>query len=107
MKSEVLDNLYGARDQVSAVLIETVPIDSEERKLVQQLFQRYDRLSGMISLAIESAFVLRDFSAEINQLEHISGKLEQVARNITGVVAAIDLVDQAIAIATSLIKLAA
>lgn len=107
MKSDLLDTLFGARDQISDVLIETVPTSPDELQMVRQLFMRRDRLSGLINQVLETMFKPRDIAGELDALDQISGKLARVARNISGVRDAIDLTDQAIKVVTSLVALAA
>ena len=50
MREEVLQNLFAERDAISDMIIDIEPQNDDQRKQLQTLMQRRDRITGAIIL---------------------------------------------------------
>lgn len=109
MKTEVLDELFGARDALSDMIIALSPTDDASRKALGDLLARRDRLTGCIRAVIASEF--DDFAVglaeKLASLAERTHELENLKRSLDQVIAAIGIVDKIVQVTGAIVSIAA
>jgi chromosome segregation ATPase len=95
MKSEILENLYAERSEISNMLIDIQPQNDEQKKQCQTLMQRKDRITGAISgiIAAEINEAAADVADGVSELEEKTEELKQLAKTIDNVDTCIKVAD--------------
>jgi len=113
LKTETLDELFGARDSITDQIIALTPRDEGERAKLGDLMKQRDRLTAKINEAIEAPFTndrgelgtpLED---AVKRLEDATKQLKALKKTMDEIQSAIDLADQIVKLAASIIALAA
>jgi len=108
LKTEILDELFGARDIIADQIIALTPRDEAERAKLGELMKLRDRLSAKINEAIAAPF-LKDTSeleAAAKRLENTTRELKALKQTMEGIQLTLDIADQVIKLAASIIALA-
>lgn len=110
MKTEVLDTLFGDRDQLSDMIIDLTPGDDPAQKAAfQKLVQRRDRLTGTINDLIACDFnaAAQGLNAKVAELDAQSAELQALDKKVQNISAAIQVTDQIVQLVMDIIKLVA
>ena len=109
MGSEILQNLFDERDALSDMIINANPRNDEERNLLQNLMKRRDRITGAINTIIAKTFneATAGLADKLSDLEKLTEKLNKLSKTIDNVKAAIQIADQIIQVALSILALVA
>src|SRR5215813_9966377 len=106
MKTEILDELFGARDALSDMLIKLQPTTEAETEEMKRLVARRDRLTGAINAIIAAEFddLAKGLPERVASLAERTKELTSLKNRLDQVSAAIGLVDQIVQVASSIIS---
>jgi hypothetical protein len=113
LKTETLDELFGARDSISDQLIALTPRDDFERARLVDLMKQRDRVTAKINETIAAPFsndkgeLGTKLAAAVKQLEETSKKLKELKKTMDEVQFLIECADQVVKLAATIITLAA
>ena len=113
LKTETLDELFGARDSITDQIIALTPRDDGERAKLGELMKQRDRLTAKINEAIAAPFTNdkgelgTPLEGAVKRLEETTKQLEALKKTLEDVQLAIDTADQVVKLAASIIALAA
>lgn len=113
LKTETLDELFGARDSIADQMIALTPRNENERALLDELIKQYRRLTAKIQEVIAAPFSKErgepDKSLEeaVKSLEGTAKQLKALRKSMDDVQLAIETADRVVRLASSIIALAA
>jgi uncharacterized protein YdcH (DUF465 family) len=107
--SEILQNLFDERDALSDMIIEIQPRSDDERKQLQTLMRHRDSITGVINQIIAKNFneAAAGLADKASALEKLTERLNQLNKTIGNVGTAIQVADEIIKVAVSIMALAA
>jgi len=108
MRADILQNLFAQRDTVSDMIIDLSPNNDSERDQLHTLMQRRDRITGAINQVIAVKFneTAAGLADKVSDLEKKTDQLNKLSKTIGNVNTAIQIADQIIKEATSILALA-
>ena len=108
-KVDALDSLFAARDQVTRLIIHTVPpaggTDAELLALVQKREQLSVAIARLIQADIQETSAQLDDAAR--QIDACTAKLQDLAAKVESVTTAINVVSQVLGVVATVVSLAA
>jgi len=107
-KTDTLQYLFGARDAVSNMIINSTPDSDDERKQLRNLMQRRDRLTGAINQVITSEFneAAKGLDDQVSAFENKTEELNGLGKTINDVEKWIEVVDAIVQLAAKVISVA-
>jgi hypothetical protein len=108
-KSDVLDQLFAARDVLSDMIIDLQPTTPSERALMLSLVGRRDRLTTSTNNVIAAMFneAAAGLAAKVDDLEKRVQDLRALAQTLASVNSAIQMADAIVGVVISVLALAA
>ena len=111
IKQELLSELFGVSDDLSARIIQNAPKGQADAKLFANLMNRRDKVNGAIRVVIARQFKEIVDSPELqtafDELDAATSKLKALENTLEKIDQAISVVDQIIGVVVRIITLAA
>ena len=108
MRTDVLQNLFAQRDAIASMIINIKPRNDSERKRLQALMQRRDRITGAINQVIAAQFneAAKGLADAVSALEKKTEALNSLGKTIDDVNTWIKTVDEIIQLVVAILSLA-
>ena len=109
MRADTLQNLFDARDKLSDMIISLKPENDDQRKQLERLMQRNDRITGAINQVIAAKFneVANGLAEKVSNLEQQTAALNKLNNVINDVQNAIQIADEIIKLVIGILQIAA
>lgn len=105
VKQTVIDQMIAAREQLDALVNAFAPSDDEDEKLYRDLRAASEALTAVINadLARPIAALGVGLEARVAEIRSATFRLKQVDANLAGIKQAIEITDQIIQVAISIV----